>query len=222
MHRWEANPAIEILGSHDLPRLSIVSFVVRHEARYLHHNFVVAVLNDLLGIQARGGCSCAGPYGHRLLGIDLDTSHAFEREIARGCEGIKPGWVRVNFNYFLTEAEFGFVLDAVDLVATQGWKLLPRYRFDAVTGRWHHRDGQPEPPMSLRDIRYGDGSPRFASHRHHEAAARLGDYLDEARDMLSGPASIRPSEAADVEGAGEDFAGLRWFWLPDEVEAEPG
>ena len=107
MHRWEANPAIEILGSHDLPRLSIVSFVVRHEARYLHHNFVVAVLNDLLGIQARGGCSCAGPYGHRLLGIDLDTSHAFEREIARGCEGIKPGWVRVNFNYFLTEAEFG-------------------------------------------------------------------------------------------------------------------
>ena len=192
MHRWEANPAIEILGSHDLPRLSIVSFVVRHEARYLHHNFVVAVLNDLLGIQARGGCSCAGPYGHRLLGIDLDTSHAFEREIARGCEGIKPGWVRVNFNYFLTEAEFGFVLDAVDLVATEGWKLLPRYRFDAVTGRWHHRDGQPEPPMSLRDIRYGDGSPRFASHRHHEPDARLGDYLEEARDMLSGPASIRP------------------------------
>jgi hypothetical protein len=222
MHRWEANPAIEILGSHDLPRLSIVSFVVRHEARYLHHNFVVAVLNDLLGIQARGGCSCAGPYGHRLLGIDLNTSHAFEREIARGCEGIKPGWVRVNFNYFLTEVEFGFVLDAVDLVATQGWKLLPRYRFDAVTGRWHHRDGQPEPPMSLRDIRYDDGPPRFASHRRHEAAARLEDYLDEARDMLSGPASIRPSDDEAVEGAGEDFAGLRWFWLPDEVEAELG
>ena len=75
--------------------------------------------------------------------------------------------------------------------------------------------------MSLRDIRYDDGSPRFASHRHHEAAARLGDYLDEARDMLSGPASIRPGDA-DVEGAGEDFAGLRWFWLPDEVEAELG
>ena len=60
MHRWEENPDIEILGSHDLPRLSIVSFVVRHEQRYLHHNFVVALLNDLFGIQARGGCSCAG------------------------------------------------------------------------------------------------------------------------------------------------------------------
>ena len=74
LERWEANPAIEVLGSHDLPRLSIVSFVVRYEGRYLHHNFVVALLNDLFGIQARGGCSCAGPYGHRLLGIDIATS----------------------------------------------------------------------------------------------------------------------------------------------------
>ena len=61
LHRWEENTNIEVLGSHDLPRLSIVSFVVRHEGRYLHHNFVVALLNDLFGIQARGGCSCAGP-----------------------------------------------------------------------------------------------------------------------------------------------------------------
>ncbi len=100
--RWQANPALEILGNPALPRLSIVSFVVRHRGRYLHHNYVVALLNDLFGIQARGGCSCAGPYGHRLLGIDLARSHAFEREIARGCEGIKPGWVRVSFNYFIT------------------------------------------------------------------------------------------------------------------------
>ena len=77
----------------------------RRRGRYLHHNFVVALLNDLFGIQARGGCSCAGPYGHRLLGIDLDRSHEFEAEITGGCEGIKPGWVRVNFNYFICEAD---------------------------------------------------------------------------------------------------------------------
>src|SRR5438105_5320386 len=133
IERWERNPAIEILGAHSLPRLSIVSFVVRHEARYLHHNFVVAVLNDLFGIQSRGGCSCAGPYGHRLLGIDLETSHEFEREISRGCEGIKPGWVRVNFNYFISDAVFEYILEAVDLVATDGWKLLPQYDFDEAT-----------------------------------------------------------------------------------------
>ena len=71
IQRWSADPAIEILGNPGLDRLSIVSFVVRHEGRYLHHNFVVALLNDLFGIQSRGGCSCAGPYGLRLLGIDV-------------------------------------------------------------------------------------------------------------------------------------------------------
>jgi selenocysteine lyase/cysteine desulfurase len=217
IRRWEENPAIEILGSHDLPRLSIVSFVVRHGDRYLHHNAVVAMLNDLFGIQSRGGCSCAGPYGHRLLGIDLAASHAFEREIARGCEGIKPGWVRVSFNYFLTETEFEFVLDAVDLVATHGWKLLPRYRLDAPTAMWHHRDGQPEPPMSLDDVRYGDGRLRFASHRHHEPEERLASYLEEARDLMAGTATATRIDDARPAQVGEDFAGLRWFWLPEEV-----
>ncbi|MCH8112691.1 MAG: aminotransferase class V-fold PLP-dependent enzyme, partial [Proteobacteria bacterium] len=66
---WSKNPNIEILGNVECERLPIVSFLVRHRDRYLHHNFVVALLNDIFGIQARGGCSCAGPYGHRLLGI---------------------------------------------------------------------------------------------------------------------------------------------------------
>ena len=84
------------------------------------------LLNDLFGIQSRGGCSCAGPYGHRLLGIDLDRSHEFEREITRGCEGIKPGWVRVNFNYFISEPVFDYLVEAVRLVAADGWRLLER------------------------------------------------------------------------------------------------
>ena len=58
--------------------------------QYLHHNFVVAVLNDLFGVQARGGCSCAGPYGHRLLGIDIERSHEFEREITGGARASSP------------------------------------------------------------------------------------------------------------------------------------
>src|SRR5205085_9832236 len=126
---WSKNPNINILGNRDAWRLSIVSFVVRHEKHYLRHNFIVALLNDLFGIQARGGCSCAGPYGHRLLGIDVETSKEFEREIMRGCEGIKPGWVRVNFNYFLSDAQFEFLLDAIHMIADHGWKLLPDYEF---------------------------------------------------------------------------------------------
>ena len=110
IERWQRHPNIEILGNNDAERLSIVSFVVRHGSQHLHHNFVVAVLNDLFGIQSRGGCSCAGPYGHRLLGIDYATSLKYETEINRGCDGIKPGWVRVNFNYFIDEEVVDFIL----------------------------------------------------------------------------------------------------------------
>jgi selenocysteine lyase/cysteine desulfurase len=220
--RWERNPSIEILGSHSLPRLSIVSFVVRHAGRYLHHNFVVALLNDLFGIQSRGGCSCAGPYGHRLLGIDLETSHEFEREIARGCEGIKPGWVRVNFNYFISEGVFAYVLDAVDLVAREGWRLLPRYRFDPVSGLWRHVGGAPEPPLSLRDVRYEDGEMRYTAHRHRAPESRLADYLAEARVILaSAERDDATMRAADPPlSVGPDFESLRWFWLPEEIAAE--
>jgi hypothetical protein len=217
LDRWEANPAVEILGSHEAERLSIVSFVVRHDGRYLHHNFVVAVLNDLFGIQSRGGCSCAGPYGHRLLGIDLETSHEFEREIARGCEGIKPGWIRVNFNYFISDAVFEFILDAVDLVASEGWRLLPDYLFEPATGMWRHRAGHPEAPLSLHDVSYDDARMAYPSHRHREPESRLADYLAEARDRLALPP--RPLVAPSIaEGAvGQDFDSLRWFLLPEDV-----
>ncbi len=215
--RWSANPAIEILGNPTLPRLSIVSFVVRHGGRYLHHNLVVALLNDLFGIQARGGCSCAGPYGHRLLGIDIETSHEFEREISRGCEGIKPGWVRVNFNYFISDAVFEYLLDAVELAATDGWRLLPQYRFEPATGLWLHRDGLVEPPLSLADIRYQDGRMRYTSHRHREPESALGSYLDEARRLCADPPPTGPTAPLEV---GPDFEALRWFLLPDEVLSE--
>ncbi|MFO1302075.1 MAG: aminotransferase class V-fold PLP-dependent enzyme, partial [Burkholderiaceae bacterium] len=173
IERWGRHPDIEILGSRSLKRLSIVSFVVRTgtpdgRRRYLHHNYVVALLNDLFGIQARGGCSCAGPYGHRLLGIDLERSRAFEREIRRGCEGIKPGWTRVNFNYFISEAVFEFILRAVEMVASDGWRLLPRYRFDPMTGLWKHAQGPGRVPMSLRDITYRDGRMNWSQQRHSE------------------------------------------------------
>jgi len=93
---WELNANIDVLENHEADRLSIVSFIVNSDDKVLHHNYVVALLNDLFGIQARGGCSCAGPYGHRLLGIDRETSALFEDVIAGGCEVIKPGWVRLN------------------------------------------------------------------------------------------------------------------------------
>ncbi len=216
---WSTNPNIEILGNREAERLSIVSFVVRCGDRYLHHNFVVALLNDLFGIQSRGGCSCAGPYGHRLLGIDIDTSHEFEREIARGCEGIKPGWVRVNFNYFISEPVFRFILDAVHRVATDGHRLLHRYTFDPPTGLWRHRDGLSAPPLSLYDLRYEGGELKYPSHRRTEGDERLAAYLTEAQRIF---AEAGPPGTVDTLDVTEDFEHLRWFPLPGEaVEESP-
>ena len=175
---WSEHPNIEILGNTEADRLSIVSFVVRRRGgRYLHHNFVVALLNDLFGIQSRGGCSCAGPYGHRLLGIDIERSHEFEREITHGCEGIKPGWVRINFNYFISEAVFAYVVAAVALVAEHGWLLLPDYTFDQASGLWRHRLGPVEPPLRLREVSYAEDGTMTYPHTRVTAPESVLDVL---------------------------------------------
>jgi len=219
VERWSRNPDIEILGDRTHERLSIVSFVIRCEGgKYLHHNYVVALLNDLFGIQSRGGCSCAGPYGHRLLGIDVERSHEFEREIGRGCEGIKPGWVRVNFNYFLSEAVFAYMLDAVDLVAERGWALLDEYSFDPRSGLWRHRRGPAAPPLSLDQVRFTTEGVSYPRHRITEPESRLPAYLAEARRVLEEAAGgERACEGAVTAALTEDFEHLRWFPLPGEI-----
>jgi selenocysteine lyase/cysteine desulfurase len=214
---WSENPHIEILGNPDADRLSIVSFVVRSESvdgRYLHHNLVVAILNDLFGIQSRGGCSCAGPYGHALLGIDLETSQEFEREVARGCEGIKPGWVRVNFNYFITDEVFDYVLDAVHLVAREGWRLLPLYEFDPMTGLWHHRDGPTKPRLRLSEVTFGPDGITYPDRRMSAPDTELVSYLDDARSIIKN-LTATPGRDGQHLDVGDDFEHLRWFPLPD-------
>lgn len=206
---WQDEPGIEILGNTEADRLSIVSFVVRRpQGRYLHHNFVVAVLNDLFGIQSRGGCSCAGPYGHRLLGIDLATSHEFEREISLGCEGIKPGWTRVNFNYFLTDEVFRYIVSAVVLVARWGQRLLPQYRFEPSTGLWRHRSAPAEPPLSLQQMDFTSVPPHLPGTLDTAPVAALQGYLADARALLTG---LPEPVTSQTSGLSPDFEELRWF-----------
>ena len=212
---WLDEPAMQILGNLDADRLSIVSFVVKAPSgRYLHHNYVVALLNDLFGIQSRGGCSCAGPYGHHLLGIGLDRSHEFEHEIIdHGCEGIKPGWVRVNFNYFISEPVFSYVVEAVRLVARDGWRLLRDYRFNPATGLWRHHRGPVEPPLRLSQVGY-DAEGRLCYPHHDDTAPEsvLETYLDEARALFATAAAVDP--AYEEGTVNDEFDNLRWFDLP--------
>ena len=214
---WSDNLNIEILGDRTHERLSIVSFVIRNGNRYLHHNFVVALLNDLFGVQSRGGCSCAGPYGHRLLGIDVEKSREFEREIGRGCEGIKPGWVRVNFNYFISETVFSFILDAVHFVAEHGWRLLGQYDFDPHTGLWRHVRGRSEPPMTLWDVRYTPNGIECPHRRYSAGEEELASYLEGAKRIVAEGVSDPPTEGRCTDELTGDFEHLRWFPLPQEL-----
>jgi len=216
---WSTNPNIRILGNKEAKRLSIVSFLIRHEAGFLHHNYVVALLNDLFGIQARGGCSCAGPYGHRLLGIDLAKSTRFREAINRGCEGIKPGWIRVNFNYFISEQVFQFIVDAVHLVASEGWKLLPHYRFSIDTGLWRHRDQPRFMDFGLSDLKFGAGGLTYGGRHFTEPEGALDRYLSDARDILAA-AAAEPSGENGTTALSEELEGLRWFPLPRTVMTE--
>lgn len=157
MARLLSNPNVAVLGNVAARRLPIFSFLVypgggddtssatattgspRQRRMPLHGRFVAKLLNDLFGIQARGGCACAGPYGHALLGVGEDLSLRIRDAIVRGYHGVKPGWTRVSFAYYLSRDEFRFVLSAIDFVAAHGHRFLPLYSYDWATGNWEFR-----------------------------------------------------------------------------------
>jgi selenocysteine lyase/cysteine desulfurase len=210
--RWLRNPNIEILGNDEARRLPIVSLRIRCRDMYLHHNFVVALLDDLFGIQSRGGCSCAGPYAHRLLGISAERSRQIRKNIELGCVGIKPGWVRLSFNYFISDTVCDYVVEALDLVARHGGRLLSDYRFDPRTGRWAHRLGTPEEPLQLTDLRYDvDGVPGGSGRREGAGEEALAGQLLQARTLL---AARRPEPECGPTGLADAVERLRWFTLP--------
>ena len=126
----------------------------------LHYNFVIALLNDVYGIQGRGGCSCAGPYGYDLFdwsSLDEETDDRL-KILALSLSAVKPGWARVNLNYFIDKAEATFIIEAVKQIAEHGWKLLPLYAQDLKTGQFFHRSllgtkkKSVQPPYSINDI----------------------------------------------------------------------
>lgn len=214
---WTQNPNLWVLGSLTLDRLSIVSLVVRSEGQSLHWNFVVALLNDLFGIQARGGCSCAGPYGHSLFKIGPEQSEAYQAVVDAGFGGIKPGWFRVNFNYFISETVFEYIVEAVHMVANEGWKLLPQYRFDPCSSLWTHVRGRVRPHLSLHGLHYAGGELEFASLRVSEPEAALPGYLREARELFARVGG-EDAEAITDPTLPDAAASLRWFPLPGEAQ----
>jgi len=139
MNRFSESKNIQVLGPLDpTKRIGILSFNILHEGKYLHHRLTSKLLNDLFGIQSRAGCACAGPYGHALLGISDEYSEKFRIAIKEGIGSLKPGWIRINLHYLMTEEDVDFIIDAIKFIADYGYLYLQEYSLDIKTGDWKH------------------------------------------------------------------------------------
>ncbi|MDP3518061.1 MAG: aminotransferase class V-fold PLP-dependent enzyme [Pseudohongiella sp.] len=218
MQRLSNNPNIEVLGGLHCERLPIFSLRFRHQGKELHYGFVVSLLNDLFGIQVRGGCSCAGPYAHALLDMDMIYSKKIEAAVTAGVAVLRPGWVRLNFNYFISDEEFSYLLDALEMIAEFGWRMLPEYQYDPVCGVWRH--------VSLIK-----GSENTANGRRRSSIEQIDwmdDHVVDAKSALDTHAALVAAKQVILENRQHrtvldvelptEHAPLRWFMQPSEAQ----
>ncbi len=125
---------VHILAENVRDRIGVISFY----SEKVHHNLMTKLLNDKYGIQVRGGCSCAGPYGHYLFNLDKKLSHLFVDKIMHGDASEKPGWVRISLHPTMTDAELDYVIDAVAEISENIENLAKNYYQDKKSGEWFH------------------------------------------------------------------------------------
>lgn len=133
------HPRINVLEDRHRERQAIVSFTIEG----LHYKLVTRLLNDRYGIQARGGCSCAGSYGHYLFGIGNEVSGQIYGQIAAGAIAAKPGWVRVSLHPVMEEADARTIGRAIWEIAQYGDRWAEDYWWDPQSGDFRHRSGLP-------------------------------------------------------------------------------
>jgi hypothetical protein len=212
LKRWGGNPAIEVLGKADAEKqIGILSFNVRQpNGRYLHPRFVTVLLNDLFGIQSRAGCSCAGPYGHTLLGIDEERSERYRSSILAGYTGLKPGWCRVGFHYTMDDAEADYLIDAVDFVARRGATFMADYTFDLESSSWEHKTGESTWEELCLDQALKTGCEPCRELEGEIRSRLYHDYLREAEE-LADRLDEQPAELRQLDG---ELGQLQFFDMP--------
>jgi selenocysteine lyase/cysteine desulfurase len=210
LRRLAAHPRIRVLGPLELPRLAILSFNIEG----LHHDLVSALLDHLFGIQNRAGCACAGPYGHRLLGIGPELSGRYRRQIARGNIGLKPGWVRLTVPYYASDEDVDFILRAVEFVADHGEAFIPAYRLGFADGVWRHIE-KPVPdvrPLELTVEALSEAAQSFAAG---DPEAPLSE-----QQLRAERARYFKEAAATAERLRARWAAAPPVWNPSTGDAE--
>ncbi|GJW92752.1 pyridoxal phosphate-dependent transferase [Tanacetum coccineum] len=218
LKRLLINPKIRVLGNIKVQRQAILSFLVytvtssadiehvnRKSEDEIHRssetgdkrdkpldgNFVAKLLNDLFGIQARGGCACAAPYGHYLIGIGKPLSKEIRSAVEKGYIGVKPGWTRVSFPYYMSNEEFEFIISAIEFIAIYGQRFLPFYHFNWNTGNWKFKTDVFKEALLKENSR----NTHLSEYAYYlEVAKHIGDILPKFPSRCSVPTSINPDK----------------------------
>jgi len=132
--RFEKIPSLHILAQESKNRLGVISFYVED----IHYNLMVRILNDRFGIQMRGGCSCAGTYGHYLLHVDPTRSKRITDKINHGDLSEKPGWVRFSLHPTMTNDELNFIIDAIEEIIKNIDEWSKDYTYSSKTNEYYH------------------------------------------------------------------------------------
>lgn len=204
-------------------RIPTMCLMIKHpRGTFLHHKFVVAILNDVFGIQ-----STANNLLHHALGVDEKLKFEYEKLIhVENIRSINPGFTRITFPFFMNDAEIGFILEALKMVATEAWKLLPQYEIDNDTGEWRHlTNSLTKERKWLHSIRYNDGKMLFSNRRisaPNGFPQNFADCLHTARNLFN-----RARKTAQQKSKVDDnlFPKLlnekaeqyRWYILPREA-----
>ncbi len=230
----------EVMKNRNLP---IFSFLVKCGKRFLHYNYVCAILNDLFGIQSRGGCQCSGPYSQHLLGL---TEIVNGREVANQAnvsienallhykekaELLRPGYTRLSLPFKgLCREEVEYVLKALEWVAKHGWALICQYRCNHRTGEWRHfsRQGKPLGRTERRWLSHYDMNCKSKYSSKTSSERELKEVLENAFNNANYQLEIarnehrfimqalKMSNDSEILQGDEDLEKLRWYIYPKE------
>src|SRR6056297_2071103 len=213
MDKFKNNEKIDILGPKDPEkRISIISFRVKHSGKHLHPRLVTRLLNDLFGIQSRAGCACAGPYGHKLLGIDSEKSEIFRKIIQKDIHSLKPGWTRINLHYTMMEEEVEFLLDAVDFISKYGYLFLEEYEIDLMTGNWLNKNSIEQVDL-IKDFGIQSSFDYIDSRFQYEVEIdRDGEYKKYLKEAEALAKKLEGKFSGDFKKYKDDYLeSLRWY-----------
>ena len=218
----------------DKTHIPIYSFMISYDGKFLHPNFVSAVLNDFFGIQTRPGCSCAPNYGKFLLGFDKNKDMVdYMRKIIDDGNGIfKPGYVRLNLCYFYPEYIIRYIIKSIKFVCNYAHCFLGLYNYDIKSGEFYLYNFNvhySEMKIDIKTIKYYEQNKALYEDRHNKIVTEdnlkkveniVNNYLKNGgllhETFTQGPYEIMSINDQNIE----QYQNIRWFLLFQDIKMD--